>query len=291
MDGSTCAVLFVAAGGKRENIIFSYPTNHIVEEHLDYALLRNNNNILLVDVSVSKEYAEKLHETGRVLLLDHHKAAVSLDEFDWCDIDIENERCGARMFFDWIQRNREPSIETNRIYFYRDLVMAVDDRDRFVNEIPESEKMATLHYVLGQKLFIDRFIKYSPITLTHQEIYAIDLEEKKKVEFIEKRKKETVVKTLSVKGELVRVGFVLANTYQTEVGYATYTDLDLDVDIVVIVGLNKVSFRSDRDCSVDLSEIAKLNGGGGHFHASGSNLGKVLGKDFLELVIERLVWE
>lgn len=294
MDGSTCAVLFVAAGGKRENVVFSYPTHHQVEECLDDALLKNNNDILMADVSVSKEYAEKLHESGRVLLLDHHKTAVGLNEFSWCDIEVENQRCGSRMLFDWLVKQKfdyDVSARRSLVYLYKDLVMAVDDYDRFVKEIPESEKMSTLHYVLGQKLFVDRFIKYSPIKLTPQEEYAIDLEEKKKQEFIEKRKKETVVRALNIKGELVRVGFVLANTYQTEVGFATYTDLDLDVDIVVIIGLHKISFRSPGGCPVDLSEVAKLNGGGGHFHASGVSLGKVLGKDFLELVAEKVVWE
>jgi len=45
------------------------------------------------------------------------------------------------------------------------------------------------------------------------------------------------------------------------------------------------------DGTVDLSKVAALNGGGGHSTAAGCNQAKVLGRELLDLVMDKMKWE
>lgn len=289
MDGSACAILFVAAGYNRKKIHYTFPDLDQVEEKLDNLLRTTDDNIILADVGVSKKYASRLMNTDRVCLLDHHKASRDLNKFDWCEIDIDNERCGSLMFYDWLLN--EMNTDRRKIRQYKNFLLAVDDRDRWLQEIPESETLATFHHVLGQKLFVDRFIKNSDLDLNSQETYAITLETEKRKNFIERSLKHIFVRTFDTNNGSIRVGFALSSTYQSELGHAICQDLSLNVDVAAIVGLHKVSLRAKSGGDVDLSVVATLNGGGGHAAAAGCALGKVLGKDFLETVADRLKWE
>jgi oligoribonuclease NrnB/cAMP/cGMP phosphodiesterase (DHH superfamily) len=290
MDGSACAALFVAAGFDRNKIHFSFPAHEQVEEVVDTLLNKTNDDILLVDVSVSEAFAERVGASGRVEIIDHHKGALPLARFDWCEIERENQRSGAMMFYDWLMK--QDDIYKDSVWQYRDFVKAVDDYDRWVHEIPESKTLATFHYVLGQRLFLDRFLKNPSLNLNEAERYAINLESEKKADFIERTKKDAFIRTFRLNDKDIRVGFVLSSTYQSELGHAMCQDLDLDIDVAAIVGLHKISLRSEKGGDeVDLSVIAKLNGGGGHTSAAGCSLSKVLDRDFLEMVADNLKWE
>jgi oligoribonuclease NrnB/cAMP/cGMP phosphodiesterase (DHH superfamily) len=253
-------------------------------------LNKTNDDILLVDVSISEGYAQKIGSSGRVQIIDHHKGALPLAKFEWCEIEEHNERSGAMMFYDWLMK--QDGVYKGSVFMYRDFVKAVDDYDRWVHEIPQSKSLATFHYVLGQRLFFERFLKNPSFFLTDQERYAIELEAEKRNDFIQRTKRSAFVRTFTVNDKQIRVGFVLSSTYQSELGHAMCQDLDLDIDIAAIVGLHKISLRSERGAEdVDLSVIAKLNGGGGHTSAAGCSLGKVLGGDLLEMVADNLKWE
>lgn len=285
MDGSTCAIVFCAAGGKRENIVFSSPNHDETDEKFADLLDNWDGPIIVADASVSVEMAETVCNYDNLVLLDHHKSAIPLSEYPWAYIEKENSRAGGKMLYDFlIERISNPE----SLRAYQELVDAADDHDRWIKNIPESDTIATLHNVLGQKLFVNRFLKNPNLSLTNNEQYLLNLEDFKREEYIENRKKEMTVREVDVNGESVRVAFLLANNHQSRLGHAIYEDITLGVDVVVMVGNKSISMRSKQDCPLDLSVVAKLNGGGGHAAAAGCDLGKVLGQDLVEFVIERL---
>jgi oligoribonuclease NrnB/cAMP/cGMP phosphodiesterase (DHH superfamily) len=288
MDGAACAVLFIAAGGKRKNVYFTLPNHEHVEERLEHLFDRHEGYIVVADVSVSLEYAENEVPTYDISLLDHHKASIPLNGLDWCEVNEENSMCGSKMLFEWILGN-VPNVDRGRILAYKNFLNAVDDMDRWIKAIPESQSLASLFSFLGQQLFIDRFISAPDLELTASEQYAVRIEEQKKEEFIGRMKKEVLVRVYEIDGRSVRVGFVLATTpYQSQLGHAICESLELDVEMAVIVGDKSISMRASRDAEVDLSVIAALNGGGGHVAAAGCQLSKVTGEDLLEKVANRL---
>jgi uncharacterized protein len=284
MDGSACAILFIAAGGLKENIHFVSPNHRDVDEVISDLLETWSGPIILADISISLKLAKKVGRSD-VVLLDHHKSSIPLANFKWCEIDKENTRCGSMMFYDWLLYNmiHPPPIFVN----YENLVTLVDDNDRWIRAYSDSGSLALFHEVLGQDLFVDRFLKNPDPILDMMEHYALNLEISKRDKYIERKKKQVQVIEREINGHKVRLGFVASGTHQSLLGNMICDDPELNVDIAVLVG-SSISLRASKACPVDLSVVAKLNGGGGHQAASGCSLDKMLGKSLVEYVIDNL---
>lgn len=279
MDGSTSAILFIAAGGLRENIRFTNPSHSETDEIVSELLETWSGPILIADVSVSVALAEKVRRTD-VFLLDHHKSAIPLADFSWCLIDVQNTSCGSMMLYNYLQSFRP-------VRDYTELVNLVDDHDRWVKQYKATDKIASLHQVLGQEFFIDRFVKDSNTLLTSEEEYVVNLDIRKRDQYIAAKKKEVEVLRKTIQGHNVRVAFVSAATHQSQLGNAICEDPVIDADIAVMVG-GAISMRARKSCPVDLSSLAKVNSGGGHKLAAGCSLDGLLGKTLVDFVKDSL---
>ncbi len=287
MDGSTCVLVFLAAGGKEENVYFTNPGHNDTDELVNYLAETHDGSILVADVSISLGLATKLDQRSvDITLLDHHKSAIPLDKFEWCEIEIDNQRAGGRMLWDYLKSRTGPSL----LWDYEHLVMAADDYDRWVREIPESEDLVTLHDAIEQDAFIERFRKDASITFSSKEKYLVEVFKKKRQRFIDHKKDKTVFFNRKVQGHNVKIGGVEAGTNQSILGDAICTDLELDCDIAMMVNGRSISFRASADCPVDLSKIAKHNGGGGHAKAAGVGIENILGEDFAEFIYKKIQW-
>jgi oligoribonuclease NrnB/cAMP/cGMP phosphodiesterase (DHH superfamily) len=284
-DGSTCAVLFLAAGGKRENVFFSSPNHNDTDELVSDLLETFSGPILIADASISEKQAEKVYRDD-VVLLDHHKSAIPLAKFSWCEIDIENTRCGAMMLFDWLKTNAQ----STWFMEHKFLVDLVDDHDRWIHNYPESENNAVFHELIGSKKYIDRFLKNPSPKLNEMEQYALNLEIEKRDEYIQYKMKNLFVVEKEIQGHKVNVAFVSSGIHQSRLGNMICEDPSLNVDICVLVG-SAISMRSRHNCPVDLAAVAKKLGGGGHKYAAGFSLDKFLNnKNMLNTVIEHKEW-
>ncbi len=109
MDGSACAICFQLGGGMKHNIHFSNPQHESTDEILSDLLSTGVNNIILADVSISEQMADKVDQSGaNVLLFDHHKSAIPLANRKWCTIEKENNACGSKMLFQhMLDQNKE----------------------------------------------------------------------------------------------------------------------------------------------------------------------------------------
>lgn len=283
MDGSACAILFRSLGGKKENIYFSIPKGNRTDEFVSDLINGGwDGPVLIADLMVSVDVAEWLDTLGNVALFDHHKTSVPLQRFDFCTIDVKNEMCGAMML----------DHEFCGALKYMDLIRRADDNDRWVHNYPESKVLASLHDLLGQEAFIDRFLRNPDIELTIQEKFLIDVHNRDRAIKTKSRKKNTIIVDKNIQGHDVRVGFVVAYGDNTsKLGNEICEDFHMDVDLVVIISGEIVSYRASKDCPVDVSVVAALNGGGGHRLASGGQLSGILGEDFLEMVMGRIKFE
>jgi oligoribonuclease NrnB/cAMP/cGMP phosphodiesterase (DHH superfamily) len=224
-----------------------------------------------------------------VYLFDHHKSAIPLAEFDWCEVDKENNRCGSLMFYDWLAKDKN---FLWHIEIYKELVKLADDRDRWIKQYPESDTLSLLHNVLGQKIFIERFERNPGVRLTDKEQYIITLEESKKNEYIEEKKKKVTVVQKNINGHDVRIAFLVASKFQSDLGNSIVADPKIDADIAVMIG-PAISLRSRQSCPIDLSVVAKSLGGGGHKNSGGCSLDALLelDKPLIDFVAEKMKWE
>jgi uncharacterized protein len=287
MDGAAAAVVFVRAGGKYKNIFFTTP-DHKKTDELLLDLEQKNLPIIVVDASISLPLAEKFDRRAiDIRLLDHHTSAIELSKFSWCEIEEKNNRSGAKMFYDYMCKEGTGQ----QVYDLKPLeafIDAADDVDRWVNKLPIAQDLIILFEFLQGELFVDRFAKRPTLLFSDREEYVISVSKHRRDTFIDRKKKEAIFLTKEVLGHVVKVAVVEAGTQQSMLGAVLCTDPVCGADIALIVNSKSISFRASPDCPVDLSKLAKLNGGGGHIKAAGSALSNILGKDFVELLMERI---
>jgi len=287
-DGAACAILFIKAGGKKENIIYSLPVHEQIDKNVQEVLSDVSVSFLiLADISMSKQMADKvdkqLNDGLKVFLFDHHKTAIPLSGFTWCEIDKENTRCGSKIFFDWLVS--QSMLSSSNAYGL--LIELIDDRDRWQNCFNSSKTLSTLFQIVGQNSFIERFLNNPDVLLSEKERYVIDIEEQKLKEYIEEKKKEIFVKKKIVDGKEYTFGFITSDKYlwNSDLGNAIVYDKTLGIDVAIMVMNNSVSARAPSTSEIDLSKIAQKNGGGGHRLAAGWPLNGVL-KASLEEIVE-----
>ncbi len=290
-DGSACAILFIAAGGLPENVIFTSPSHTDVDDVAKTLCDTWEGPIWFADVSVSLAAAELLSKRTDVVLLDHHKSAIPLSKFSFCQIDKDNSACGSKLLFSFLKKQIGASAFNLAIKKYKEFVDNVDDMDRWQRNIEGSEVMFNLHSLLGQRLFIKRFLKNASLKLTENEKYLVELDKEKEREYVQTKKEQISIITKTFNNQKIRVGFVKAGgPYRSVLGDSICNDLSLDVDLAVMINGDYISLRS-RNGKVDCSLVAQQNGGGGHPAAAGCDLSKIIGKDILNLAIENMKFE
>ena len=293
MDGSSCAILFLICGGRKENISFCGPNHSEVDEVAKDAYYNHEGPIIFADISISETVAELLCGRNDILLFDHHKTAIPLAKHSWCEIDIKNERCGSKIFYDWCLNVFAKNDE--HLYYklneYDKFIEVIDDIDRWKNLHKVSKCFSRLNYVLGQNLFIERFVNNHSIELTDRELYIVHIELQKEEQYVEDRKSNLHIRQIISNGKSYAIGFVECWKYQSELADAICSDLNLNLDAIVMVGTHSISLRKrNHSCDLDLSVISSLNGGGGHAAAAGTLLRNVLGFDVVEKVMENMKW-
>lgn len=281
-DGSAAAILFMSAGGKRENIVFSNPDHESTDEIAKNLYYNWQHDILFVDVSISEETAELLKNREDILLFDHHKSAISLAKYKFCTVDKNNDNCGSKLFYKWLISEGFYSLIR-----YKEFIDCVDDVDRWQHQLKESNDIGTLHGILGVNLFIERFFKTSSILLTNEEKFVIHLENIKYIDFLKEKKSSVIIKDKKFNNINYRIGFVYAGgSYRSKLGNDLCNDHDLNIDAIIMISNDYISMRSNG--KVDVSRIATKYGGGGHYSAAGMGTYNIIGNTLLDLIADKL---
>jgi len=296
MDGSSTVIAFLIAGGNVENVVFTNPNHDESDEKLRDIIEAGHSDIIVADCSISHQLAKEIdvvYENLNIVLLDHHKTAIPLAEFKWCNIDKENTASGAMMLYTYLRNKgfydfcKGDTKAWDRFFNY------VDDHDRWCKNYPEAEELAILHGIIGQKIFIERFsiVRDDFDILNDEDKFLVKIEKNKIAEMIEDKKREVkdFVVIKNIKGRDYRFGFIGgAGKFTSQIADALYLDPVLNLDVVVLVSAVAISLRCKKGSEVDLSELAKLNLGGGHKAASGFLLSSLLGKSLVEYVSENM---
>ena len=269
-------MVFQLFGGDGQKVQYCSPSHPKV----DAAAIANRKTaggrLFLADISISTEAADKL-DHNNIILLDHHKSAIPLAKYGWCQIDKENTRCGTKMFYEYAVKN------SNNAPLYakslESLIDIIDDRDRWINKLPQTQDIHDLFTILGQESFVERFLVSPSTKLWSHESFMIQIERGKKKEYLKSLK----VEERNINGR--KIGFVCCDQrYITEAGHYLYDTHNLDA--CVLITPDTVSLRAPDHSDVDCSVIAKRFGGGGHRGAAGFQLKSLVKKSLLESVME-----
>lgn len=289
MDGSGCAILYKVLGG--QNVYYVNPGHDATDRVVKDLLVDQNKQVLAVDISISAKLAKELftkNVTLPFLMLDHHKTALPLLDLNIPCIHVcNNTACGCRMLYETVMEDGQ---NKEKLLPYKDLIEFIDDHDRWIKHYRESDDLALFHNVFGQKKFVERFVKNPSPVFSSEEKFLIALEKEKMEEEITDKKKavQANIYNRKIKGKDYRIGFLYGVRFASSTGAALYSDPELNLDAVIMVGGNTISMRAAKMSEIDLSEIAALNGGGGHAKASGFPLSFLLGTELIEFVIAKM---
>ena len=287
LDGVGCGILARLAFEDRVKV--RYNSIGSLNREIESFLEEDSDTFLFItDMSPNEENEMKLQERfaskGMVQLIDHHKTAEHLNEYEWgfvLSIDEEGKGTSATsLFYNYLIRH-EFLQATEGLTDFVELIRQYDTWEWEKNENERAHRLNSLLYLTTIDEFEERMVE----RLQGGERFIFDEFEEKvlgmeydKMERYLRRKKREVTQT-EVSGQLA--GVVFAESYLSELGSELGKEFaHLDYIAIMNMGGRRISFRTIHD-DVDVSEIAAKHGGGGHAKAAGCSLTEEAYKEYV----------
>lgn len=212
-------------------------------------------DVVLVDFSYKRPVMEQIVASARsVLVLDHHKtAAADLDGLAGAEVVFDMERAGSRIAWDYYFPAEAPP----------PVLLHVEDRDLWRFALPKTREIQANIFSYPYEFAIwDRLMAADP------DVLAVE------GEAIERKHFKDVAELVKVCRRVLRIGghvvpaASLPYTLTSDAGHLMAKDQPFaacywDTPRGRVFGLRST------DAGLDVSEIAKQYGGGGHRNASG----------------------
>ena len=293
LDGVSCEILGKIAFEEDINVVrCNYgDIDAKVEEFINSA--EEYDKLFITDISVNKEIADKLLSiSDKVILLDHHKTALWLNEYPYALVQVEDESigkmCGAYLFYEYLKKNHKEFDDTPALKLFIDYVRMYDTwewKEKYDNIIPK--RLNDLMYIDGPNEFIDKMVYRLGNNLfifDDTDLMKLQIEQTYINSYIAQKNE-----TLMVNDDLFpeyTVGITFADKYISELGNKL-CELHPELDFVVLINMSTltVSYRTVKN-DLDLSDIAKGFGGGGHPKASGSRFDASIVNDMLNNIFK-----
>lgn len=281
LDGVGCGIIAKLAFGDQVDIRYNSVTslNQEVEKFLDYKT--ENTFLFITDLSVNEENTIRLDDYykkgGKVQLIDHHKTALHLNDFDWGYVSVEDNEgkltSATSLLYEYLVRN-EYLAPSNSIAEFVELVRQYDTWEWERNNNTQAQRLNALFFLISFDEFIekmmDRLQNNDHFFFDELEEQILNLEESKIERYIRRKRRELV--QAEINGHYA--GVVYAESYHSELGNELGKDYPhLDYIAILNIGGKKIGFRTIHD-HVDVSKVAGTYGGGGHVKASGCSLTK-----------------
>lgn len=279
LDGVGCGILAKLAF--HEQVKVRYNSIASLDREIEYFLDNNQQDtfLFITDLSPNEKNEKRLNDyynaTGNVQLLDHHKTAHHLNEYEWGKVLVEDENgyltSATSLFYQYLIT--QGLIEkSNSITEFVELVRQYDTWEWEKNENHQAHRLNTLFYLVSIEEFeekmLERLKSSEQFDFDEFEKKILNMEEEKIKRYIRRKKRELVQTAM---GEFF-TGVVYAESYHSELGNELGKEnVHLDFIAILNMGGKKISFRTIHD-HIDVSAIAGEFGGGGHQKAAGCSL-------------------
>ena len=293
LDGVSCEILGRIAFGEDIDVVRCGYGN--IDDKVEEFINSNEeyDKLFITDISVKKELADALNNVSdKIILLDHHKTALWLNEYPFALVQVEDKSvgkmCGAYLFYEYLKKNHEEFNDTLALKLFVKYVRMYDTwewKEKYDNIIPK--RLNDLMYMDGPNEFIDKMtyrLGNNLAIFDDTDLMKLQIEQTYINSYIT-QKNETLIINDSLFPEHI-VGIVFADKYISELGNKL-CELHPELDFVVLINMSTltVSYRTVKD-DLDLSDIAKGFGGGGHPKASGSRFDVSIVNDMLNNIFK-----
>ena len=226
--------------------------------HGDSAPNVKGKEVLIVDFSYSRDILLNMHnEAKSLVVLDHHKTAKeSLDGLNFCIFDMQ--KSGAVLTWEYLFPDKEVP----------ELFLFIQDRDLWEWKLKNSREVSD-----GLRTLEMDFNVWSEY-LDARNMHKLALKGEAIIEYNNKK----IEKVLELDIQLIdilgyKVPCINATDLISEIGNRLSQGYPFAVMYFDTHDKRVYSLRSAKD-GIDVSEIAKKFGGGGHFHAAGFTTAK-----------------
>lgn len=281
LDGIGCGIVAKMAFGDDVNV--RYNSVQILDREVEKFLDSGDKatELIITDLSVNEENELRLEEFrkagGKVVLIDHHKTALHLNEYEWGRVQVEEEEgrlaCATSLLYRYLidEGFLEPTRASEE---FVELVRQYDTWEWERNGNDKARQLNALFFLVSfdefETMMLERLQETGPFKFSTFEKKLLGMEDDKMVRYIRKKRREMV----QLEADGLYAGVVHAESYHSELGNELGKDNPhLDYIVILNMGGRKVSFRTVHD-DVDVSEVAGTFGGGGHAKASGASMSK-----------------
>lgn len=279
LDGIGCAVLAQLTFGKNVDITYcNYDEVDVLVREYISKIDKEHDTCFITDISIKDDLASKIDREykNNFKLFDHHKTALDLNKYDWCVVETMNNKkglqtCGTELFYEYLIEHKYLKEDV------KDFVKLVTNYDTWRwTEVGNmgliSKKMNDLLYLYGRDEFVkwclDKFkSRKSFLRFDKEDELLLQFNQKEIDKYIDSKEKEMII---SCDGEY-KYGVVFAEKYFSELGNELCNrNPNLDYVAMVNVGTYSISYRTIKE-NIDVGQVAKRYGGGGHQKAAGSD--------------------
>ena len=278
LDGVGCGILAKLAFNDKVKIRYNSIT--ALDREIEFFLENEQQKtfLFITDLSPNEKNEKRIHDyyqaTGNVQLLDHHKTALHLNQYEWGKVLIEDEQgltSATSLFYQYLVTHGLLE-KTEAISEFVELVRQYDTWEWEKNGNFQAQRLNALFFLVSIEEFeekmLDRLKTNDHFDFDEFEKKILSMEEEKIERYIRRKKRELVQTNL---GEFY-AGIVYAESYHSELGNELGKEnVHLDYIAMMNMGSKKISFRTIHD-HIDVSSIAAQYGGGGHQKAAGCSL-------------------
>lgn len=308
-----------------KNVDTLHVSNNSMDKSILWAALNEENDkydyILITDISCSEETARKISMSknkDKIILLDHHVTADYLNKYDfavvaqehpddsfthklykrYCEknhIPVKNGLAsGTTLLLDYIYELEKLNLHSTNILMLEEICFTIGIFDTWdwvnvFNSRESASKLNKLFYLLGEEDFVSIYLhkieqneEYSFSLFSEDEEIILARENKKCEHYISG--KDKIIKTFKYKinDKDYLICSCRAERFISEL-FDHMENKYPDVDFYLIDTGSSISFRSTNE--IDVSEIAKSFGGGGHIHAAGVSYDSSKSIDFIKSIL------
>lgn len=264
LDGIGCAILLEKVHKDIQTYAIDYrEVNQVLPDILKKA---GKGEVFITDISLNELQAElcnKHSKYGKISHIDHHSSSKKLmDKYPWSFTDISH--CATYHLFKML------SIWAH-LDDYKEFVDLVDSYDTWGHGTEPSEAAYDLNRLLqmiGAETFVARFKLSGSIKLSETEKAIIATDKFKEEQYLQYALRRAQRATDKNGNDFL---IVAAEDYTSSLGHFLLQAYN-DIEYVIILNMlkDKASLRSKGKVNVD--ELAKACGGGGHPKAAGFQL-------------------
>ncbi len=210
---------------------------------------------------------------ARAYWIDHHRTAVARADAPEFDVPftgrlLSEQYSAARLTFDFLKRMADENGDARgqALDDFFPFVAIADDHDRWIHQIPESPDWALAVQTLGGMESYREIARLSEPVMSRRLRAALE-EGRLAMDRSLALANATMVERSLGNGLRVRTACCLG--YSSEVASKLYEGQSQTVIALFDLRSLGVSLRRSADCKVDLSQLARHFGGGGHPAAAG----------------------